>query len=438
MKKRTPFGNGGEKMDKLIDNPWFLRFTALLLAIVLFISVKTDEVNRDKTATGDRVELIRDVPVEVYYDSENLVVTGVPETVNVTIDGPANLVQSTKLLKDFTLKVDLQQLPLGEHKVEIQHENLSDKLKVRIDPAFVHVVLEEKVTQTFRVDPEMNERLLAEDYQIVKMEVEPATIQVTGAKSVVESIQFVKVSVTGEEGITKSFEQRNNVRILDRDLNKLNVQVSPEKVNVKVEIEEYNKEVPISLLMKGTPPTDVAIHTMTTPDNKIRLYGPRSVLDTIQEFIVEVDVSTITGAEEIDVEVKKPKGVTKVSKDQINVKIDATVTDAERDQNDVQAAVDSQEVQEVKEFKAIPVVIKEMNPKYKGTFTKPANGEITVSVSGTKTVIDRLEQQDFTVYVDASTVNELGEYTLRITVDGPQKLKWQLSQDEVTMKVELA
>lgn len=425
-------------MDKLIDNPWFLRFTALLLAIVLFISVKTDEVNRDKTATGDRVELIRDVPVEVYYDSENLVVTGVPETVNVTIDGPANLVQSTKLLKDFTLKVDLQQLPLGEHKVEIQHENLSDKLKVRIDPAFVHVVLEEKVTQTFRVDPEMNERLLAEDYQIVKMEVEPATIQVTGAKSVVESIQFVKVSVTGEEGITKSFEQRNNVRILDRDLNKLNVQVSPEKVNVKVEIEEYNKEVPISLLMKGTPPTDVAIHTMTTPDNKIRLYGPRSVLDTIQEFIVEVDVSTITGAEEIDVEVKKPKGVTKVSKDQINVKIDATVTDAERDQNDVQAAVDSQEVQEVKEFKAIPVVIKEMNPKYKGTFTKPANGEITVSVSGTKTVIDRLEQQDFTVYVDASTVNELGEYTLRITVDGPQKLKWQLSQDEVTMKVELA
>ena len=30
---------------------------------------------------GDTMDVIRDVPVEVYYDNENLVVTGVPETV---------------------------------------------------------------------------------------------------------------------------------------------------------------------------------------------------------------------------------------------------------------------------------------------------------------------------------------------------------------------
>lgn len=424
-------------MDKLLDNPWFLRFTALLLAIVFFVSVKAEDTNGDKTATGDRVELIRDIPVEVYYDSENLVVTGVPETVNVTIDGPANLVQSTKLLKDFTLKVDLQQLPLGEHTVRIQHENLSEKLDVRIDPAFIQVVLEEKITQTFRVDPEMNDRLLAEDFQVVKMEVDPATIQVTGAKSVVESIQFVKASITGEAGINKSFEQRYNVRVLDRDLNKLNVQISPEKVNVKVEVEEYNKEVPVSLKMKGTPPTDVSITSMTTAENKIRLYGPRSVLDTIQEISVDVDVTAIKKeTETIDVELKKPKGVTKVSKNQIKVKVDATVTEMDEMENEEQAAVDVQEVQEKKEFKSIPVTIKEMNPSFKSTITKPVNGVVHLTVSGNKKVLDQLNQTDFTVYVDASTVMEPGEYSLRLMVEGPQQLKWQLSQNEVTMNVE--
>ena len=30
-------------MDKFMDSPWFLRFTALFLAIILFFSVKAEE-----------------------------------------------------------------------------------------------------------------------------------------------------------------------------------------------------------------------------------------------------------------------------------------------------------------------------------------------------------------------------------------------------------
>ena len=199
------------------------------------------------------MDVIRDVPVEVYYDNENLVVTGVPETVDITIEGPTNFVQTTKLLKDFNLSVDLTNLPMGEHTVRIQPENISEKLQVRIDPATIDVVIEEKITQTFRVDPEINERLLAEDFNVVSMGVLPTTIEVTGAKSVIESISFVKATATGEQGINESFEQQARVRVLDRDLNKLNVTIDPEQVTVKVDVAEYNKEVPIVLKSRGTP-----------------------------------------------------------------------------------------------------------------------------------------------------------------------------------------
>src|SRR5690606_25178842 len=98
--------------------PWFLRITALALAIILFFSVQAEEDKKTGSSPiGDSQDILRDVPVEVYFDNENLVVTGVPKTVNMSIDGPSNLVQSTKLLKDFTLKVDLTDLRLGRHTV---------------------------------------------------------------------------------------------------------------------------------------------------------------------------------------------------------------------------------------------------------------------------------------------------------------------------------
>ena len=87
----------------------------------------------------------------------------------------------------------------------------------------------------------------------------PSTIEVTGAKSVIESISFVKASVTGDKGINKSFEQQARVRVLDKDLTKLNVTIVPEQVTVKVEISEYSKEVPIVLKSRGVPVTGVTV-----------------------------------------------------------------------------------------------------------------------------------------------------------------------------------
>ena len=82
-------------------------------------------------------------------------------------------------------------------------------------------IVEEKITETFKVEPEFNKRLLADDFHVASMDVDPSTIEVTGAKSVIESISFVKATVSGENGVKKSFEQQAKVRVLDRDLNKL-------------------------------------------------------------------------------------------------------------------------------------------------------------------------------------------------------------------------
>ncbi|MBO0600808.1 hypothetical protein I2483_03965 [Sporosarcina sp. E16_3] len=423
-------------MDKFMDNPWFLRFTALFLAIILFFSVQAEEKKGSK-AVGDAMDIIRDFPVQVYYDNENLVVTGVPETVNMTIEGPANIVQTTKLLKDFTLRVDLSSLPMGRHTVKIKPENISEKLKVQFDPATIEVIIEEKITQTFRVDPELNERLLAEDYNVDKIDVIPSTIEVTGAKSVIESISFVKASITGDKEINKSFEQQARVRVLDKDLTKLNVTIVPEHVAVKVEISEYSKEVPIVFKSRGVPVTGVTVDTISAEDKTIRLSGPRKVLDNIKEFRVDVDVSEVKGQGTMEFDLKKPKGVSKMSIDKVKVKIDATVTDSDLEVLNPEPPVEDVKVV-TKEFKDMPVTVKGLDENFTSSFRKPAAGLVVLTVTAEQDVIDTLEKSDFTVYIDASETTDEGEQNFSVLVIGPLDVQWVLSDKEVTMHIELA
>ncbi|HEX5564055.1 MAG TPA: CdaR family protein [Sporosarcina sp.] len=426
-------------VDNLMDRPWFLRFTALALAIILFFSVQAENEKKMSSTIGDSHDILRDVPVEVLIDNENFVVTGVPKTVNMAIDGPASLVQSTKLLKDFTLKVDLRSKTMGKHTVEIETENLSDKLDVRLEPATVDVVIEEKVTKTFPVEPEFNERLLAEGFNAVKKEVEPATIQVTGAKSVIEAISFVKVSATGDPGINKSFEQKARVRVLDRDLNKLNVTIVPEEVTVKVEVKENSKEVPVVLRQRGEPGENIVIDSVFTDTKTVTLFGPQKTLESIDELRVDIDISKVKESGTVEMNLPKPTGVSKLSEEKIKVNISVTVVDGEEPPPDVSMEPTTDVEKDVtKEFKNIPVAVKGLDEKYSSTFLKPANGVVDVTVTAKEEVIKSLDSSDFDISVDASGTVQEGEHSYPLTVVGPDNIAWKLSENEVTLEIRLA
>ena len=311
-------------MDKMMDSPWVLRIIALFLACLLFFSVRTELSSTNKSTTSEQMEVIRDVPVDVFYDDDSLIVTGIPKTVNVTIKGPMQIVLRTKAVKDFSVFVNLSNLLIGEHNVELQYENISDKLKVTLDPATVKVNIEEKVTQEFRVDPEMNNRLIDEGYYLKGMSANPATVFVTGAKSAIESISYVKATVTGEQGLRQSFSQEAAVKVLDRDLNKLDVMIEPEKVKVRVDIAEYSKELPVTIKETGKAADDITINRLTLITNSLKVYGKKSIIDVLTSLPVEIDLSKITESKTYEFDVKLPEGATKVSEQKIKIKADVT------------------------------------------------------------------------------------------------------------------
>ena len=94
-------------IDKLIESPWFIRIVALLLALLLFENVYEENGQEVNVPQDKQVEVIEDVPVKVYYDTENLVVTGVPETVTLTLSGPRSNLTQAVTQRAFEVYVDL-------------------------------------------------------------------------------------------------------------------------------------------------------------------------------------------------------------------------------------------------------------------------------------------------------------------------------------------
>lgn len=420
-------------MDKMMDNPWFLRIISLALAILLFVSVKSEIENNNMNTTGTSVDILRDIPLEVYYDDENSVVTGVPKTVNVSIEGPSTIVQSAKVMKDYKVFVDLREVTFGEHKVTISTENFSNKLKVRVDPVYVDVVIEELVSQEFNVDLDMNESLLADNYIVKSYDVEPKKVVITGAKSIINSIGYVKATIERNQGINKSFEQEARVRVLDSDLNKLDVVVEPKAVQVKVKVEEYSKEVPVALVQKGTPKEGVTIKKLSTDVEKIKLYGARTVLDKIDQFQVDVDVNKIEVPGNFDLKLAVPEGVTKLSLDKI--KITADVTPAPPP--DTQEEEDTVSTVTEKSFDQVAIAVRGLPEQLSSNFETPTDGVVSVVAKGTPEELEKLQLNTVSVYVDAQN-SEVGEVTLPIRIEGPANIEWAASESEAKLTIKEA
>ncbi|MGN7479502.1 CdaR family protein [Solibacillus silvestris] len=328
-------------MDKIFDSSWMLRLTALFLAVALFFYIQAEEKRLAESGSSNEADVITNVPLEVYYDSDNLFVTGLPETVDVKISGPKTIVMTTKLEKDFKVFVDLNSLLIGEHSVTIQQENFSEKLNVSIEPRLVNVSIEEKITEEFRVEPEMNNRLVAEDFVVNRMNAEPARVAVTGAKSVIDNISYVKATVTGEKNLKESFEQEATVKVLDRDLNKLDVRISPDKVKVKVDINEYSRELPITIDEIGEPVEGLTIEKLTSETDSITVYGTKAVVDALKDVVVEVDLAKITESGSYDIDIAIPTGATKLSKDKLTVHAEVAGEPVQEEENDSEVDADA-------------------------------------------------------------------------------------------------
>lgn len=402
-------------MDKLMDNPWFLKILALLLAVLLYSAVpnsngETSDINvpgEESSAT------LVDIPVKAYYDTENLVVSGIPDTVEVTIEGPMPNVQSAKALKNFEVFVDLTNPKIGNQKVKFEVRDLSDKLKATIKPSSINVSVQEKVTKEFKVEAEFNNSMIEEGYTAGQPIVEPNKVKITGARDVINRITYVKATIEGKDTINDTITREAQVQVLDKELNKLNVVVEPESVEVTIPIKNTSKTVPITVLEQGNAPSDITIESIELDVNEATITGDEDVVKETENVRVEVDVSKITENTTLTLPVIIPNGITKVTPQTVK----ATV-------------VVKKEVE--KTVSGIPINIRGLSVQHNAVINDPANRAVNLLVSGPSDLVTGLSPKDFNVFIDLSGLTE-GNHDVNIKVEGPPNINWK--PDKSTAKI---
>ncbi|MDP4103468.1 MAG: CdaR family protein [Bacillota bacterium] len=405
-------------MDKLMDNPWFIKVIALLLALLLYSSVPAQSGSKlSVDVPGDQTEAtITDIPVKAYYDTSNLVVSGLPSNVSVTVDGPLSLVQSAKALRNFEVYVDLTKAKIGNQTVKLKVRNMSDKLKVSVKPSYVNVSVQEKVTKMFKVTAEYNKGNIADGYTAGTPTVEPNKVTISGAKDVIDRITYVKATLALGQSANATVTDDAPVRVLDKDLNKLDVVVEPQTVKVTLPIKNTSKTVPIDIVQKGTPPNGVTISSIDLDTPQATITGDEAVLKSTDHVRVEVDVSQITDNTTLTLPVIIPNGITKVTPELVKatVKIGANGS---------------------KKLSGIPIGTRGLASQYKAVFMNPVGQTVSLSVNGPSDKVNAAALGDFSAYVDLTNLTE-GDHDVQIQVDGPSGLSWNL--DNSTAKITIS
>lgn len=419
-------------MDRILNNKWSIRIIALLLAAILFTSVNANNNNATtfSTTSSSDTEVIENVPVKVYYDKTNLYISGVPETVTVTLSGPRSIVQSAKAQQDFTVYADLKNASIGTQEVKLKVKDASDRLKVKINPATVNVNVQEKVTKKFSVDVELSKSVVAEGYQAGTPIIDPKKVSITGAKDTIEQIAYVKATLENDGKHKSEFTDKATVSVFDSNLNKLDVDVSPQEVEVTVPVEKVGKSVPIKIKQEGTPESDIEISSMTPDKVEVVVVGDDTVLDKIKEIEIPIDVTKIKADTVKEVTVPVPTGAKSVQPTTIEVKIKTvkkseatnktTTSKEENTTNPDENTTDDSEEKDTKISKSFPnmqVYMSGLKNTFDSQMVTPANGKVSVTITGEKKIVDDIAVKDLSVIANLSK-SKAGDYSVPLELTG--------------------
>lgn len=408
-------------MDKLLTSNWFVKIISFLLALMLYTIVAMPDAS---TSDGDGLlnpegdsYPISDMKLQVLYDEEEVVVSELPETVDVIVEGRTDGVMISRMTNKEVF-VDLRNLTPGQHLVTVKHRDFPENVDVTIDPARVSVTIEEKKSNTYQAGINLLKAdELPEGFQAENPIVTPETVTVTGGASKLEQVAFVRgyVDVSGAK---EALNARVTLNVYDANMDEIQgLTIEPAIVDVEVPISSPSKKVPVELDQKGELPEGTSISSIKVEPKEVSVFGPQKELEKLEVLDgASIDLSKISEDTTLELAVPVPDGMTKVEPQKVKVKI--TVGEEEE-----------------KAFNDIPIKVTGLSDGLTASVKNPDSGLTEMTFYGTSDVLNNLLSADFEAYVDASNLSE-GEHVLDMKWSGPSYIRWSSAPKKVTLTIQ--
>ncbi|RRK11425.1 cell surface protein [Lactiplantibacillus garii] len=320
-------------MKKFMDSAWAMRLLALVCALVLFAYVNSLKSSHNasiltnsssKTTLTSNRKVTISAPLELNVNSTKYFVTGYPENIKVTIEGPAALVTTTANTQNFKVYANLSDLSVGRHSVKVQVDGLNKELSYALNQKYIHINIQPRRTATYKVHADFNKDNLASGYEAGTPRLGTSSVKVTGAVSEVSKVAKVVAVVNTTKNLQKSVNQQAMIEALDANGQTLNAVLTPSTTSVYIPVTQASttKDVSVDLKASGKTSADTS-YSFSTDTKSVTVTGTKAALSKLSSLPVDVDVSNVTSTttKTVKISTSDEDGISSVSPTSIKVKI---------------------------------------------------------------------------------------------------------------------
>ncbi len=405
----------------------FLKIVSLVLAASLYVIVATDFFDSPRTIATIiptetiREETVTDVPVVVNYDSERYIISGIPETVDVTFKGTSSLLQVTLNRGAYEVIANLEDVSEGEYHVTLEVINLDASIEYTIDPKEVTVTVAERDTAEFPVSIDIQgiDDLRGAGYVVTDTSLDTTTAEVVGTRASIAQISSLQ-AVVNVAGRQESFTEIVDIIAYDSNGERMgSVSITPNTTEATVTIVEVgqsviSKEVPVTIEATGTAPSGIFISSMEAYPDIVTIFGEQNTLDNITSVTASVPLETITeNTEEEKVSLTLPTNVRAISPSIVSVKINL-------------------EEEETRTFSDVPIDSRNLSDDLDVSFVDSSTA--TVTVTAVPSILDTLTSSDIALFID---LHGLGAGTQSVSLQVVEVANARIDTGDQQVKVEL-
>lgn len=408
--------NGPSLIDRMLNKPNMIVYISLALAFITFVLIDRKFVVLVET----EAIVIPNQTVVAEYNEESFVVEGIPETADIVLMGRKSDLYLAQQLGDHSVSLDLSGLGVGTHKVNLKYTNSISSLTYKLDPSSVTVVIYPIVREFRTVTTDIiNTDKLGEKLLVSSVTLDRDEVIIKSYAQKLETVASVKaiVDVNALSATSAGTYTLENVKLVaydDKGTEIKDVEILPETLTATVIISSPNKTVPIKIVPIGEVASGSAIASINSNITKVTVYAEESVLATLDNIEVTIDVNGLNADKTYQTSIEKPLGVRSISEKNVTVKV-------------------TMEKEASKEFEGIPIELKNLGSNLKAFGKTENDTKVTVIVKGTSTLLNALTAADIKAYVDLTDLKE-GEWEVGVTVTG-NDLK--LSYTPKTQKVKI-
>ncbi len=225
-------------MSKILYNFWY-KVASFVIALVIWTLVQG----------SDNIEKSVYVDVKIDVPEGYIIKEGNERHISATIVGPSAIVERTQN-SDLRARINLKEKETGSYEVEVRPShitNLDSRLKVNIKNPVLSLFIDKEVSKKVPIK-EILQGYVSPGFKVESVQMEPSIIEVTGAKTELEGIQFVQTDPIDISGL----EASTNKNVFLVKSTSLSVSYSVKKVAVSISVvpnaaTKVLKDIPIHI-----------------------------------------------------------------------------------------------------------------------------------------------------------------------------------------------